>query len=128
MKHEPGRTVPGGIGGQGVAAEAEVGDRAASGGAQEHEAGGTMRRRMMPCGWACSSALRRSRASVCTVGIGRGPRVHRLLQPLAVDPVADPVGELADDSDVVDVPDRGMIELAERLGLAQEPGAGGGRR
>ena len=53
-----------------------------------------------------------------------GAPLHRLLQPLAVDPVADPEGQVADDAGIVDVPDGRMVEPAQRLGLAQEPGRG----
>ena len=54
-----------------------------------------------------------------------GRPLHRLLQPFAVDPVADPVGQIAHDAGVVDVADGRMVQLAERFGLAQEPGADG---
>src|SRR4029077_19901570 len=53
-----------------------------------------------------------------------GAALHRLLETFAVDPVADPVGEGPGRADVVDVADRGMVELAQRFGLAQEPGSG----
>ena len=56
-------------------------------------------------------------------GEGTRPALHRFLQALAFDPVADPVGEFADDAGVVDVPDGRMIQLGQRLGLPQEPGA-----
>ena len=79
---------------------------------------------MMPCRWAWSSAPSRSRASESTAGMLRGPPRDRLLQPLAVDPVADPVGQVARHARVVHVPDGRMVELAQRLRLAQEPGAG----
>ena len=61
-------------------------------------------------------------------GVDHGDRAgspqERALQPLAVDPVADPVGQLADDPGVVDVPDRRVVQPAERLGLPNEPGPG----
>ena len=48
-----------------------------------------------------------------------------MLEALTVDPVAHPVRHLTDHAHVVDVADRGMIELRQGLGLAQEPGARG---
>ena len=44
-------------------------------------------------------------------------------QSLAVDPVPHPVGEVPDHARVVDVPDGGVVELPERLGLPHEPRA-----
>ena len=125
MKAGLGGCVPGGIAGRAVAAVAEVGDGRASAGAEHHGRGRDAARTICPRRWACSSALRRSRASASTVGIGRGPRRTASLQPFAVDPVADPIGEVAHHPGVVDVADCGMVELAERLGLAHEPRADG---
>ena len=46
-----------------------------------------------------------------------------LIEALRLDPVADPVGHVIDDSHVIDVADRRMVELGQRLGLAEKPGA-----
>ena len=51
------------------------------------------------------------------------PPLDRFLQSLAVDPVADAVGQLAGDAGVVHVADRRMVEPAEGFALALEPGA-----
>jgi hypothetical protein len=51
-----------------------------------------------------------------------GTPVERLLQSLALDPVSHPKGQIADDPRVVDVADGGMVQPAQRLGLAKEPG------
>jgi hypothetical protein len=48
----------------------------------------------------------------------------RLVQAFPLDPVPDPPGQVAPLPDVVYVPDRGMVEPGQRLGLEHEPGLG----
>ena len=47
--------------------------------------------------------------------------LDRIGERLAVDPVADAVGNVADDAGLVDMADRRMVEARQRLGLAEEP-------
>ena len=51
--------------------------------------------------------------------------LHRLLQPFAFDPVADPIRKITDDAGVIHVTDAWVIELSERFAFAEEPRAGG---
>ena len=46
-----------------------------------------------------------------------------LMEPLGLDPVANPIGHIIDDPDVVDMADRGVIELGQGLRLTEEPGS-----
>src|SRR5215210_3483187 len=54
-----------------------------------------------------------------------GASLQRTLEPLAIDPVAHAERNLSYHTRIVHVPDGGMVQPAERLGLADEPGAGG---
>ncbi len=53
------------------------------------------------------------------------PALGRMLEAFPVDPVAHTVRHLTHHAHIVYVTDRGVIELGQGLGLAQEPGACG---
>ena len=54
-----------------------------------------------------------------------GTTLQRALKSFAIDPVAHPERHLSNDTSIVDVPDGGMIEPAQGLGLTDKPGPGG---
>ena len=53
-----------------------------------------------------------------------GPPLQSALQAFSIDPIADAVRQISDDSGIVDVPYSGMVEPAECLRFANEPGPG----
>jgi hypothetical protein len=55
-----------------------------------------------------------------------GPAAERILEALPVDPVADPIRQIADHTGVVYVADSGMVQTAECLCLSEEPASGCG--
>ncbi len=124
MNRSAGRRRPRRHGGQAVAAVAEVGDRGPAAGAHQHRE----RRDRADDDPVQMGVLQRAEEVACQGEHGgnrSGAAAHRFPEPLAVDPVADPVGQVADPARVVDVHDARVVELAQRLRLAHEPGADG---
>ena len=52
--------------------------------------------------------------------------MQRLLETFSFDPVAHPVGQVADDAGIVHVADGGMVQPTERFRLPEKPGPRGG--
>ena len=124
---EPGRPHAGRHGGQGPAAESEVGDGAATGMAQ-HDAGGNDAAEEDALGVRVLQGAEKVARERVHGGNQPWAALRGVLEALAVDPVAHAVRDLADHADVVHMADRGMVELGQGLGLSQEPGARVGRR
>src|SRR5918995_5776832 len=58
-------------------------------------------------------------------GDGTGSALQRTLKTFAIDPVAYSERQFSDDAGIVDMPDSGMVQAAERFGLTDEPCPGG---
>ena len=113
--------------GEGVTAKPEIGDGAASGRSEQQRGRDDAPDHDAPAVGVIERGEDIARQGVHG-GNRPGPALDRVEGALPVDPAARAKGDLPEDAGVVHVTDGGMIELGQRLRLAEEPAAQGAVR